>query len=602
MSLLWVGTIFAVFFSVRHLDFTTYDERFQLTENQQVRSLSSVHLKSIFTTRNQFGSYYPIRTLSFAMEYALWELHPKGYHLTQMVIHALNVLLVFRVASRLAGNHQPMDLCCMFFGVGVFAIHPAVVEPVAWVGAREELLMTLGVLLCLLFYMNASKSYEDSGISVLTLFWYIAATLAGAMACFSSVLGAVTPFLVISWDILHGRRKRLRDMFVATSGLWVLAGLTILLKMHERIDLSPGLTIEVQRSLVERFALVLSTYWLNLKTILWPAKLALLYPMHGLGFPPFREILLGAMAGCFTIVLFWICRHRPTCLFGICWFILGLAPGSQILPHQLHRADRLLYLPLVGLSILAGQVLLHWRRKGVHVLSWMPLSMVLMAIWIVLSVRQIPTWKNGVTVFQQCLKVDPQSAVVMNNLGQAYKRLGEFELAEKHLWGAVRRKPGYFLFRHNLADLYRLQGNLENAAYHYERAAEILPGYEPLIRWAKAPASEREASIQGWKETLLKDPENVDALHELAWTYLTWEEATRDHLEEAVLLATRACELTNRKDPNLLHTLMEALAKAGQIERSTSIGREALELARIQNNLTLAERLEMCLHRYEKER
>ena len=600
-SVFLLAMILIVFFPVRRLDFTTYDERFQLIDNPLVKTLNAETLKKIFTKRNQFGSYYPVRTLSFAVEHSLWGLHPKGYHLTNLALHCANVLLVFFLAVRLGGDEQKSWTAGI--GAGILAVHPVVVEPVAWIGAREELLMTLGVLACVHAYMTTTQWHEKKGFGIAAASGYVTTIICGAAACLSSVLGAVTPLLASSWALLRPVPHSLRwkRLISGTAGLWILTGLTIFLKLHDRADLNPGIRIEASRSVFERLGLVVSTYWLNLKTLLWPAKLALLYPQHDVGALPIGKICLGLAAGVLSLFLFWICRRRRIVLFGFIWFFIALSPGSQILPHQFHRTDRLLYLPLAGLAIATGRGLFFLAKRK-HGISCIGIAFsFLFAVWGVLSSRQLQTWQNGITLFQQCLRVDPESAVSFNNLGQAYKREGQLELAEKALWKAVKLEPDYFLFRRNLADLYRKRGQFAEAAYHYDRASELFPGWNSPLSLKRLSEEELSASITELKETLASHPSDADALDELAWLYATYDVPDPTAGQQAVRWAVHACELTKRQDPDMLHTLMTAYAKAGQERDMFLTGKEALRLAEEQGNRTLAERIEDFLASHQKE-
>ena len=163
----------AVFWPTLFFPFVDYDVHQQVHENPYIRGLTAENLKHIFTSRC-ITSYYPVRTLTFAIDYQCWglpEVGFNGFQLTNGLIHLANSLLVFwlilrlfrRAAAEELARQEPWwDSLAAAFSAGVFAIHPVVVEPVAWVAGREELLMTLGALGCIHLHLAAHRLDQRS--------------------------------------------------------------------------------------------------------------------------------------------------------------------------------------------------------------------------------------------------------------------------------------------------------------------------------------------------------------------------------------------------------------------------------------------------------
>ena len=153
--LVLVALVAIVFRPVASFEFIDLDEHRQVVDNQYIRGLTTGNVSHILTSKC-VTSYYPVRTLTFALDYQLFGLDAGAFKRTNAAIHAANVLLVFWLAFRLLKHaasgenlYPSWDVPIAAVCAAVFAVHPIVVEPVAWILGREELLMATAALLCL---------------------------------------------------------------------------------------------------------------------------------------------------------------------------------------------------------------------------------------------------------------------------------------------------------------------------------------------------------------------------------------------------------------------------------------------------------------------
>ncbi len=270
-----------VFIPILGFEFVDCDVNASVVRNPHIRGPTYENLKHILMSPC-IESYYPVRTLTYAVDYSLWGLNPGGFKLTNGLIHLTNVMLVFWLILRFfrrsavsEGKRRAWwDVWAAAFSAGLFAIHPVVVEPVVWVAGREELLMTLGALGCLHFHLTARRLSQDGGKTRWALACHVAAAVCCAAACLSNTVAAVIPFLITAWDVLTLKRPKSWRIVYGTAALWAIAVLTVLLK-------GPGEDAALARELgvfsTRRLMLVLNVYWLNLKTLAWPTNLALCY-------------------------------------------------------------------------------------------------------------------------------------------------------------------------------------------------------------------------------------------------------------------------------------------------------------------------------------
>ena len=474
--------VIAVFFPVLGFEFVSFDVAEQVTDNTYIRGLTGENVKHILTTRC-ITSYYPVRTLTFAIDYQIWGLDPRGFKLTNVLIHLTNVILVFGLAMRLfrdprlpGRSDESWDVCAAAVSAGIFAVHPVVVEPVAWVSGREELLMTMGALGCFIFHFTARRLEEAEHRNRTVLVCHVGAAVACAAACLSNAVAAVIPLFITIWDVLTLRRPKFWRIAWSTSALWVVGFVTFVIK---KLYDGPT-TANVPQTLSREWLLsVLNMFWLNLKTLVWPTDLCIYYAWpNPQGFLDL-EVILGVMTFVLACLALWTLRQRHRVLFGLLWFGLALVPSSHIFfTHHIARADRFFYLPLVGLALALGVGLRPLKnRLAKPVLRAMTGSGALVVLLLAtISVRQIQTWENGISLFTHALDVN-ESDVAHFNLGSTLFDQGQSAEAIYHHRQALIINPDHADAHNNLGTALTTQGQLAEAIDHFHRAVSIAPDH-----------------------------------------------------------------------------------------------------------------------------
>ena len=603
----------AVFFPILGFEFVDIDVGQQVVDNPYIRGLTGENLKHIFSSRCIY-SYYPIRTLSFAVDYQLWGLNPTGFKLTNGLVHLANVLLVFWLILRLlrhpaSAGRSPgawWDVSVATFSAGIFAVHPAVVEPVVWVAGREELLMTLGALGCIHFHLTARRLGEHDGKKRRALACYVGAALCCAAACLSNAVAAVIPLLIVAWDVLTLARPKLWRILCGTSALWVISGATVVIKKlganPEGVAAQPGLFS------VEWVTLVLNTYWVNMRTLAWPTNLAVSYsPLRPEGLLA-AEVILGAVAIGLTGVLLWSLRRRKLILYGLFWFGLALAPASQVMSHHVHHADRFLYLPLVGL-VMAVAVWLKplgnaLRRRG----QWAGLAAAAVLgafLFAALSAGQVQTWQSSMTMWEHCLKVDPNNAKAHDLFGNLLTNRGQLARAKEHYRKAME------LDSDNPEALQAVAMQLacfeDERLRNYPEAIRMARRACELSRWEEARylrtlatvysvLAESQAAggqfgpaIRNYKSAVEADPTFAPALYNLALILATCPDDRLRNPEAAVPLAERAYQLTEHPEAAHLSIIVDVYAAAGRLDKASTIAEKGVRSAQAEGNRGLAD-------------
>ncbi len=454
--------------------FIGYDDRSQVFQNPYVTSLAPANLWRMFT-RPALTSYYGVRTLSLAIDHALWGTRPAGYHLTNLLLHTASVLMLYALGlglARRAGRDGRWAVAAAGGAALLFAVHPVTVEAAAYIGAREEAL-ALAAVLAAVHLHRAARARTEAGRLAPAAALHAGATLAAAVACFSSVLGVVVAPLLAAWDTLVGPRPRWREALAAHAPVWALAALAVGLKLGAAdVPAPPG----GGYGQAGRAATVLAAYAHNLAHLVWPARLALVYPWHvPSGWAdPWVLAGLGAAAATLAAVAATVGKGARGAAVGLVWLLAGLAPSSHILAHHVYRADRLLYLPLAGLALtaaaLAARAERRWLRGGLAA----AVALAALALgWQAASYRAL--WGDRVALYRHSLEVTPGSAELLTNLGVALVETGRLEEGARAYKEALAADPKDAAALANLAKL-RWQAERRNEALRlYARAVALNP-------------------------------------------------------------------------------------------------------------------------------
>ena len=612
----------SAFWPVIGFGFVSTDTSEQVIENTHIRGLTLENVQTIFTSRCTF-SYYPIRMLTYALDYQIWGGRPGGFKLTNALIHLANVYLtywlllrLFRSTDRTEAKSSKWDIAVAILAAGLFAIHPVVVEPVVWVPGREELLLTLGALGCFHFHLSGHRAAQRGQPASRIVLWHAGAAVAMTSACLSNAVAAVIPLLVTAWDLLMCRPRNVRAIVGGTAALWLLGVATIVIKQFTEVDHN---VVYAKILSADWVMMILCVYWLNLKTLVWPTGLVIYYdwPNPAGIFAP--QVLLGGLAAAMTALVLWLVRRRQMLVFGLSWFVLALAPTSQVMPHHIARADRFLYLPLIGLAVALAAIL---RPLGAHSVrrvfrvGGLAITATLLAVLTILTIRQVPVWRDDMSVWSHCVQVEPRNAYGHSRVAKQLAKAGLFEQAVQRYTLAVSLRPDHADTLAELAVLFATWSepelrDFELAVELAEEASERSGGSASRIQrklaivrtsHAEELAVDREftAAIQEYRRAIHADPEFDLPRFNLALLLTTCPERTLRRPDEAIRLALRGCELADPADAHRLAILAAAHAEAAQFDEAISAIRQAIQAAQREGDREMEEELYLMLNLYRR--
>ncbi len=455
MVLLLVAAIAATFYSILGHGFVDWDDYDLIVENPGLNPVTLPGVLS-FWTHSYKELYTPV---SYTILAALAWVQPPGapqagglFHAASLAIHTVNALLALTILKRLTGS-----ISAAGFGALLFALHPLQVEAVAWAAGINNLIATtLG--LCAIWQYLLYRTGQRRR-------WHYAmATAAFGLALLAKPTTVVVPVVLAILDGLLLRRPW-RQMVIPllpwvamTLPLWIV---TRLVQPAGNVDV-PAMWA---RPLVASDAFVF-----YMGKLLLPMRLAVDY-----GRTPgwllnqgFAYAIWIIPAGLLAIA--WRLRHRrPWALAGLGVFVAGWAAVSGLTPFAFQRistvADRYVYLAMLGPAILLSAGLTNARSKG-----GATTAAVILCLLAWQSHRQCDRWQNTLTLFEDNLRVFPDSPAAHHTLAFAYARQHNAPAADEHYRAAAALRPDDPEIRYNWGNLLLRQGQFDQAVAQYQAA------------------------------------------------------------------------------------------------------------------------------------
>ena len=418
----------------------------------------------------------PLVNFSYAVDRAIWGPGPFGFHVDSVLLHMLNVLLLFRLTWRLADDRGRAPQVPAFAAAALFAVHPMMTEAVGYVSGRSELLVTAWFLAALLAGRRWIVGGGSTRAAVTVALW--------VAALMSKETAAMFPFVFFAMDWLgapgSGLGARFKRMHLPLMAIAVTAGIGRLLVL--RFEYPDGVAVQWRYILVELD--VLRRYiWLMLR----PAGQTVFHEVQAIGglFEPRALIAVGVTAG--VLALAWrIRRSAGVATFGIVWFLLGLAPSAvlAVLDQGEPMAEHRVYLASAGFFLAAGIGISHadaWLQRAGDRMRWAGGAMMALVIISLsaLTLLRNAVWANPVALWQESVDLAPSHYRPRLLLGEALEDKGRRLDAIEQYRTAIRLRPtemdGYLKLGLALAAAARL----DEARQTLRQALEVDPTNEP---------------------------------------------------------------------------------------------------------------------------
>jgi len=549
LSVLLILVISIAIYSNTFKNGFVYDDRFTIVDNifiKDWKNLPELFSKTYFS-RSGEETYRPIVTLTYFLDYSLWGLKPFGYHLTNILLHSANVVLVYLFALSLFPLNkggQGVVRWIAFLTALLFSIHPIQAEAVNAISFREDLLAVFFLLPSFILYIKLKAqrlkfkafSFQLSAISYVL---YLLALLSKEMA-------VTFPLLLTGYHLCFTQDKNLishrgteaqrttTPFFNHISGYVVVTLIYLFLYLvpfsnpKPEIRLHPDFLtrlLTLPKIIVQYLWLIIAPYELNAehivrfsKSLIEPSTLFSILILIGLG-----------------IGVSLLAKNYKRDVFGVWWFFVSLLPVLNIIPIGNIMAERYMYLPFVGVSIFfsiwlvscyhtlrGNKFLARGQIPSVGTRGLIAITTVSVLLLGIRTHLRNMDWKDGLTLWSKTIIASPESARAHNNLGFLYEELGWIDDAIKEYMAALNLNSDLLLTYINLGNIYVKQGRLDEAIKEYLTALKIKPDDAEIhnnLGLAYAIQGDMDKAIHEFKITLKLKPDYVDARNNLGNAY-----------------------------------------------------------------------------------
>src|SRR5271157_2585106 len=515
---------FAVYAQVRHFDFVNFDDPEYVTSNPHVRSgITPANVAWAFTS-GEAANWFPLTRLSHMLDYQLFGLRSGWHHLTNVLLHALAVLLLFAFLNRSTGRRWPSACVAL-----VFALHPLHVESVAWVAERKDSLSAFFGLLALWSYV---RHVERPALGR-----YLLVVLSFGLGLMAKPMLVTLPIVLLLMDVWPlGRISPMGPDEVAHALMRAVSRLIstpwwgrdgpsgpsvgmsadtarmsaratknglgrvtdrswsrVVPLLREKIPLfamaaaAACATYLVQQAggavrsqdafpLVLRLENALVSYVIYIAKMFWPSRLAVFYPYPS-EVPVWQAIAAALVIAAVSILVLRSLRKRPYLAVGWFWYLVTLVPVIGLVQVGAQaRADRYMYLPMIGLTIMlawgAADLLdrVPRAKPAVVVLAAAACAGSVLLTWV-----QAGYWRDSRTLFQHAVDVTEGNYQAHHNLGVAFADEGRFPEAIKQYQAALQIEPNAANVQTDYGNALAKSGRIPEAIEHYEAALRVLP-------------------------------------------------------------------------------------------------------------------------------
>jgi hypothetical protein len=458
---------FFLFLNTLTNNFVNLDDSGYIKDNPDIKSLSPGNIAAMFSSFYN-ANYHPFTTLSYAIEYSLFGLNAKPYHIVNLLIHLLNVFMVFRLISKISGKAEVAAIVALFF-----AIHPMHVESVAWISERKDLLYSFFFIWGLsTYYDYIHASINRKKLYVITLLLFLASLLSKSTAM-------TFPLMLLIFDFYfhRGWNKKILIEKIPFFLLSIVFGVITILSQKSagaiNADLMPDYNVW------QRFFVVCFTTSYYIVKLVFPFNLAVLH------FAPIELPYYYYLSPLFLLLLVFLIYRagsmKRDLIFGFLFYLVGVSLTSQIIPVGFTVvSERYSYIPYIGLFFIIGCFYAGVQRKTFFpslkpIINYLLVGVTM--LFIIITFQRNKIWQNSINLFTDLVKKYPNQAHAHFILAKNLIDVPDMNAALTSINRAIEldpKMPESYFYRGNI---YYNQGNYAAALTDYLKATALNPNY-----------------------------------------------------------------------------------------------------------------------------
>jgi Flp pilus assembly protein TadD len=582
IAALLVLVTMALYWPTTAYDFINFDDPEYVTANPHVQGGLTWDNTGWALTTLYYGLWHPLTWISHMLDCQCFGLRPGWHHLTSVLLHVANTVLLFIVLRRMTGARWRSSMVA-----ALFALHPLHVESVAWVAERKDVLSTFFVMLTLWAYHRYTQiksqkpalRFPLSSFYLLSILFYVGGLMSKPMIVTLPLILLLLdywPLRRFELSTLNSQLLTLRRLLVEKLPFLLAALLTglITLRAANRVGSLPS---AAECPIPDRLANAVLSYARYFLQVFWPGKLAVYYPFPAT-FSAWSVTGAALLLVGVSVAAVCLARRRPYVIVGWLWFLVTLLPVIGLIQLSTYsHADRYTYVPLIGVFVSlvwgGGELVSHCRGLAI---AWPAAAVAaLMVLCVARTRQQVGYWKESETLFRHALEVTENNYIAHNNLGVAFLSKDQIDEAISQCHEAIRLKPNDSLAYNNLGVALLRNGQIDQAISQLQEALRLEPT-DAEAHYHLGNALARKGQIDGaisqFQEALRLKPDDAGTHNNLGNAL-----ARKGQIEKAVSQYEAAiCLKPNDADAH--SNLGITLLRNGQIEQAISQLQEALHL------------------------
>jgi tetratricopeptide (TPR) repeat protein len=580
LCLLLFGLVFWTFLPSLHGNFIDIDDGVFVVRNTHFNlTLANVAWAFCHTPSVH---WLPLTLWSLMLDHQFYGLKPWGYHLTNVLLHAVNTVLLFLVLRRMMGLRSDKSIGAMWRSLTVaalFGLHPLRVESVAWISERKDVLSVTFWMLTLWAYVRyVEKSKVQSPKSKV---FYGLTVLFFALDLMSKPMVVTLPCVLLLldyWPLERWKQKSPRSLLVEKAPFFLLSAIGsavtyVILRNSGVLSLAfTGLSLPFGARLDN----ALVSYGRYLGKLFWPVNLCAFYP-HPDHWPMQTILLAGLLVPGLSVLAFVLRRQQPYLLTGWLWYLGTLVPVIGLAQAgDESMADRYSYIPSIGILIILAwgtcQVTRGWHYQSIGLGA---AGGVLALVCIGMTRHQIGYWKDEVSLWRHAVAVTGNNYQAHNRLGCAWFAQGRMDESIREFQEVVRLNPGFAGAYNSLGRSFAAMGRMDEALACYQKALDVRPGYvvaHDSLDTLLLQTGQADQVIIHCQKALELEPDNETAHINLGSALFQ-----KGRVDEAIVHYQKALQI-KPDNAEAHHNLGTALFKKGRVDEAIVHYQKALQI------------------------
>ncbi|PCJ87764.1 MAG: hypothetical protein COA57_04205 [Flavobacteriales bacterium] len=468
LFILLLAATFTVFFPSIFFDFTNWDDDWMLVNNPLVKSLSLSNIRRIFTELYN-KNYQPIVIFSYAVEHYFFGLNAKIFHLTNVMLHLINVSVVYIFIKSISDKGR-----IAFIASALFALHPLRVESVVWITERRDLLYTMFFLLALVQYVKYIKSAFKARHYLFSLSFFVLSCMCKGMAVSFAPVVVLLDFLFI--------RKYNRQFVIDKIPFFSIAlifGLIAIFATHGETQS----VIYEQASILDRMVLACYAFLFYIYKLVLPFNLSAMYPYPD-SYPesyPAYFFAYPVICLVLTAMVIYSVKFTRKIFFSFSFFFVTIVFVLQLIPtHISIAADHYSYISSVGLTYLVAEFFHYFfysnNAKFHHFNKYASCFLLALTLsYAILTNRRTLVWENSMTLWTDAIEKYPTLSMPYNNRGIYKAEQRDYIEAILDYTKAIKLNKNHANAYYNRALAYYKSGNNKISLEDFNKAIELSP-------------------------------------------------------------------------------------------------------------------------------